>query len=331
MQNNMNKEIGLKVLSLFDGMSCGRIALDRAGIKVDAYYASEVDKNAIKVSKANWNDIIHIGDVTKVKYSDGVLYTENGDFEVGKFDLVIGGSPCQSFSNLGDGSGFNGKSGLFFEFLRILKEVSPKYFFLENVKMKREWLYKINSELGVTGFEINSNLVSAQNRSRYYWTNLTIGELEDREITLKDIIDKDVDSKYFLSDKAKKYIISKDRLKKKLAVLNGDKSICLPARYTALNGTFLCVDCNGKLDNEKAGTLTARYAKGVASFGGDTFVYDMEDMSKYKIRKFTPVECERLQTVPEGYTSCVADTHRYKMLGNGWTVDVIAHIFQGLK
>lgn len=317
----------MKVLSLFDGMSCGMIALERAGVKVTAYYASEIDKHSKIVSASNYQDIVQIGDVTKVSYKHGILYTENGNFNTGEIDLVIGGSPCQSFSNLGDGSGFEGKSGLFFHWLRILHEVNPKFFLLENVKMKKEWKLELDNHVGVGGKEINSNLVSAQNRSRYYWSNLKFEQPEDKQQTLSNIVKKDVQEKYFLSTKAKAYILDKDRLKKRLTVLNGDKSVCLPARYTALNGTFLCVDCNGKLDNLKAGTLTARYNKGVASFGGDPFILDMDSVS---IRRFTPEECEQLQTVPVGYTSAVADTHRYKMLGNGWTADVIAHIFRSL-
>ena len=326
--------MGIRVLSLFDGLSCGRIALDRAGVKVESYYSSEIDKHAIKVAQHNWPENIPIGDVTKVMYADGILYTENGNFEVGKIDLLIGGSPCQSFSNLGDGSGFDGKSGLFFNYLRILKEVSPTYFLLENVKMKRKWKVLIDNYIGAVGAELNSNLFSAQNRSRTYWTNIEFdSQPKDKCVTVSDIIDKVFNEKYFLSEKAKKYIVSKDRLKKKLTHLASDseKAICLAARYTGLNGTFLCVDCNGKIDSEKTGTLTARYAKGVASFGGDTFVLDCEDLLEYKIRRFTPVECERLQTVPIGYTDCVAKTNRYKMLGNGWTVDVIAHIFKNIN
>lgn len=123
----------INVLSLFDGMSAGRIALERAGIPVNQYYASEIDKHAIKVSKTNWTDVVHIGDVTKVSYKDGVLHTENGDFNVGSIDLVIGGSPCQSISNLGKGEGLDGKSGLFWHFHRLISEVNPKNFILENV------------------------------------------------------------------------------------------------------------------------------------------------------------------------------------------------------
>jgi DNA (cytosine-5)-methyltransferase 3A len=321
---------GIIVLSLFDGMSCGQIALERVGIKVKQYFASEIDKYAIKITQKNYPSTIQIGDVSKVHYKDGILYTDAGEYNVGKIDLLIGGSPCQSFSNLGDGSGFDGKSGLFFEYLRLKNEVNPKYYLLENVKMKKQWLTKIDEYMGTKGVLINSSLVSAQSRGRYYWTNVPFTIPENKGITLSDIISKEVPDKYYLSEKAKKYIVSKDRLKKALTNINGDKACTLLARYTGLNGTFLCVDCNGKLDHEKAGTLVARYGKGVSSFGGDTFVFDAENLSEYKIRKFTPEECESLQTVPLGYTSGVADTHRYKMIGNAWTVDVIAHIFKGI-
>ena len=325
--------MGINVLSLFDGMSCGMIALERAGIEVDNYFASEINKKSIEVSQKNYKNIVHVGDITNLSYTDGCL-KNNTDVYLCKIDLIIGGSPCQTFSSLGDGTGFDGKSGLFFEFIRLLNEVKPKFFLLENVKMKKEWEDLITSYTGVKPVEINSKLVSAQNRPRLYWTNLPVFALTDKNITLSAIVDKEVDCKYFLTEKAKIYITKKDRLRKQLVNLNGNKenkAITLLARYTGLNGTFLCVDCNGRLDDEKAGTLTARYAKGVASFGGDSFVYDMEDITQEKIRRFTPVECERLQTVPEGYTEGVADTHRYEMLGNGWTVDVIAHIFKGLK
>lgn len=323
----------MNVLSLFDGMSCGRIALERTGIKVDNYFASEINDKSITISKKNYPDIIQLGNIENISYKDGILYSDNGNYKT-KIDLIIGGSPCQTFSSLGNNTGFDGKSGLFYEYVRLLKETQAYKFLLENVKMKTEWKQKITDELGVEPKELNSKVVSAQNRPRLYWTNIEFGEPVDKNIVLSDIIEKDVDPKYYLTDKAKIYITKKDRLKKQLVNLNGnsnDKAVTLLARYTGLNGTFLVVDCNGKLDNEKAGTLTARYAKGVASFGGDSFVYDMEDITAEKIRRFTPTECERLQTVPEGYTKGVADTHRYEMLGNGWTIDIIASIFKGLK
>ena len=168
------------VLSLFDGISCGQIALERAGIKVDKYFASEIKKHAIKVTMEHYPNTIQIGDVTKVSYSNGVLHTEKGDFEIGKIDLLIGGSPCQNFScahwintsNTG-GIGLEGdKSRLFYEWYRIKKEINPSYFLLENVKMKRAHKDELDSMLGVEGIEINSDLVSFQHRRRIYWTNI---------------------------------------------------------------------------------------------------------------------------------------------------------------
>lgn len=322
---------GINVLSVFDGISAGMIALEKAGIKVNNYYASEIDKYAIKVSNSNWKDkVIHIGDIKKIKYRKGILYTENGNFNIGKIDLLIGGSPCQSFSNLGDQSGLDGKSGLFYEYLRIKKLLKPSEFLFENVGMRKTFKDQLSKFLKCEPIEINSNLVSAQNRKRLYWTSLNVGELQNRNIFLSDIIDFQVDEKYFLSDKAKKYIINKDRIKKKLIEFSTDKSLCLLARYRGLSGTFICIDNNGKFDKEKSGTLTQRYYKGVSTFGSDTYVLDGEDITKERIRMFTPEECEKLQTVPVGYTKSVSDTQRYKMLGNGWTVDVIAHIFSYL-
>lgn len=161
------------VLSLFDGMSCGRIALERAGIEVTKYFASEVDKNAIKVSKSNWDDVIHVGDVTKVRFANGVLYTENGEYDVGDIDLLIAGSPCQGFSFAGGKLAFNDpRSSLYFEFTRLLKETKAKKFFLENVRMKEEYENVITFQLGVKPLKINSRAYSAQNRLRYYWTNI---------------------------------------------------------------------------------------------------------------------------------------------------------------
>lgn len=328
----MEDKKGITVLSLFDGMSCGMIALERAGIRVDKYYASEIDKYPIKVSRQNWGDkVIHIGDVKKIKFKNGILYTENGNFKVGKIDLLIGGSPCQSFSNLGDQTGLEGKSGLFYEYLRIKQSVKPKEFLFENVGMRKTFKDQLSNFLKVQSIEINSNLVSAQNRKRLYWTSLKVDEIVDKNITLSDIIDFHVDEKYFLSDKAKKYIINKDRVKKKLIEFSTDKSLCLLARYTGLSGSFICVDNNGKFDKEKSGTLTQRYYKGSATFGSDTYVLDGDDITKERIRMFTPEECEKLQTVPVGYTSSVSNTQRYKMLGNGWTVDVIAHILKNYE
>lgn len=274
----------MNVLSLFDGMSCGQIALNRAGIQYDKYFASEIETHSIKVTKHNFPDTVCLGDVTKVDTT-----------KLPKIDLLIGGSPCQSFSTAGNGKGFNGKSGLFWEYVRILKEVKPTYFLLENVKMKKEWRDIISTELGVNPIEINSKLVSAQNRPRLYWTNIpNVSQPADKNIKMKDILDKDADKKYALSD------VKIDR------VLN-----TIRGRGFFYDGT-----------QEKCGTLIAGYYKQPT----DGVYVDLG----FK-RRLTPVECERLQTVPENYTNIVADSHRYKMIGNGWTVDVIAHILSGIK
>ena len=271
----------MNVLSLFDGMSCGRIALERAGIKVDNYFASEIDKHAIKVSKANYPDIIHIGDVTKIDVKS-----------LPKIDLLIGGSPCQGFSMAGKQLAFDDpRSLLYFEYERILKElqeINPNLkFILENVKMKQEHKDVITSRLGVEPIAINSNLVSAQNRYRLYWTNLEVSEVEDKFITLEQVT-----GIKGIKGAAKRNQVTKQGTLPFINIQKGTKSNCVVSSFAhKLNG---CI-----VDGE--------------------------------FRPLTPVECERLQTVPDGYTSCVSDTQRYKMLGNGWTVDVIAHIFQGLK
>lgn len=331
---------GIVVLSLFDGISCGRVALERAGIKVSKYFASEIDKHAIKVSKDNWKDIIHIGDVTKVSFKDGVLKAESGEYFVGKVDLLLAGSPCQGFSMAGKQLAFDDpRSMLYFEFERILSEIKTENpdvkFLLENVKMKKEHKDVITERTGVEPVVINSNLVSAQNRYRLYWTNISncIEQPEDKGILLKDILDEEVEGKYNLSQKATKYVLDIERMEKKRTTFNEDKASTLCARYTALNGSSICIYANGRWDEFKTGTLLSRYHKGVASFGGDPFIlqYPQSRREWFVVRKLTPTECERLQTVPEGYTKCVSDTQRYKALGNGWTVDVIAHILGYMK
>lgn len=186
------------VLSLFDGISCGQIALERCGIKVDEYYASEIKPKAIEITQQHYPNTIQIGDVTKVSFKDGVLYTEKGNYNVGKIDLLIGGSPCQDFSCLkntrwGDANGYYGeKSKLFWEYVRLLKEIKPKYFLLENVKMKKEYEINISNILGYTPNNINSSLVSFQTRNRLYWTNINKGIIplpNDKNISLQDNLD----------------------------------------------------------------------------------------------------------------------------------------------
>lgn len=307
--------MGINVLSLFDGMSCGQIALERVGIEIDNYYASEIDKYAIQVTQKNYPNTKQLGSIVDLNTND-----------LPSIDLLFGGSPCQSFSSIGNGKGFDGKSGLFWEYVRVLKETNTKYFLLENVVMKKEWEDIISEALGVKPIMINSNLVSAQNRKRLYWTNIpNIQQPEDKEMILSEILEEKVEDKYYLSEKAIKYITDKTRLNKKLTSINGEKTTCLLSQYSqSLNGTFLCVDCNGRIDDTKTGTLPQRYYKGTETQGSSPFIFD----GKY--RKLTPNECEKLQTIPLNYTDSVSDTQRYKMIGNGWTVDVIAHIFKQL-
>ena len=286
---------GLNVLSLFDGMSCGMIALERAGIKVKNYYASEIDKHAIKVSKANYPNIIQLGDVTSVDVST-----------LPKIDLLIGGSPCQSISTLGDGSGLEGTSGLFYQYLRLKQELNPKYFLLENVVGNKEAIKTISKLMQVEPILINSNLLSAQNRARYYWTNIEVELPESRDIKLIDVLDENPKPSCELSEARLRWLLS-------------DKGQeCLKKRYASL-------------DPEKASCLTARSDASCLTARSDASWNCNYVTRNGKITKLTCEEYEKLQTVPVGYTSCVSDSQRYKMLGNGWTVDVIAHIFQGLK
>ena len=261
-------------------------------MKYDKYYASEIDKWAIEITKKNYPDTIHLGDVRNVRGED-----------LPKIDLLFGGSPCQSFSNAGNQTGFDGSSGIFWEYVRVLREVKPKYFMLENVKMKKEWQDIITKELGVEPIAINSSLVSGQNRPRLYWTNIPgIGQPEDKGIKLKDILEDDatVGKQYLMTESSMAYM---DRLR---------------------NGKPRWEYHKNPLDG-KAACIVASFYK-LAGFG----VLDYRNSGK-PCRRLTPVECERLQTVPDNYTEGVSKTQRYKMIGNGWTVDVIAHIFSHMK
>lgn len=301
----------MNVLSLFDGMSCGQIALERAGIKVTNYFASEIDKYAIRVTKSNYPNTIHIGDVTKVRYNNGILYTENGQYNVGKIDLVMGGSPCQGFSFAGKQLNFDDpRSVLFFEWLRICHEVCPYYFLLENVKMKKESEDVITDRLGVCPIEINSSLVSAGLRRRLYWTNIPgIEKPKDKHINLVDIIESG----------------SVDR----------DKALCITRRYVGFAGSqdYLRYRYFGKSMGQAVFEGEATPDEHKVIYEKVQRDYSPEMKLNGTIRALTPIECERVQTVPENYTNVegVSDNSRIEMLGNGWTVDVIAHIFEGLK
>ena len=276
----------MKVLSLCDGMSIAHIALERAGFKVDEYYAAEIKPVALKVTKANYPNTIHIGDVNKVRYENGVLYTENGDFNVGHIDMMIFGSPCQSFSiamktEMRVGLKDKVRSGLFLECYRILKEVNPTWFLLENVaSMKDEDRDFLTKCMGVEPIRINSKLVSAALRDRYYWTNiLGVTQPEDKGITLQSILT----SGYTDRQKARALLVS---------------------------------DSRPLTDKKK---MLHRYKKFT------TIVWE-EKGNDDSIRYLNQTELERCQTVPEGYTKCLTRNEAADVLRDAFTVDVIAHI-----
>lgn len=374
-KNGFSEAEGITVLSLFDGMSCGQIALQKLGIKVKQYYAAEIDKHAIQVTQHNFPNTIQLGDVTKVFAKD-----------LPKIDLLIGGSPCQGFSFAGKQLAFDDpRSKLFFEFVRLKNECNPTYFMLENVKMKKEFELIISKYMGVAPIEINSALLSAQNRVRLYWTNIanepyglfgdmvcTIPQPKDKGILLGDILESNVSEKYFISDKAI------ERLNK--AALLGIKAKVDPEKSGTItiknqsgqlaidNSTTLIVASRGRnpenpksresgLETEqhleprfdgKTNCLTSVqkdnyviYADGYeqdkrAYFeSGKSGCLDIKPARQkvllereWRIRRLTTTECKRLQTVPDSYDMSIAsDTQQYRMLGNGWTVDVIAYIF----
>lgn len=275
----------MNVLSLFDGMSCGRIALDQLGVNVTNYYACEIDKYAMKVSESNYPSILQLGNVE---------FVTKDTFGDNKIDLIIGGSPCQSFSKVGDGSGFDGSSALFWEYVRLVKELKPKYFMLENVVMKKEWEHVISEALGVEPIKICSSTFAAQKRNRLYWTNIPQNEIEEFHApTMQDIIEPTFSAEYpnFLDN----YWGNKTRKAK----------------------------CKNFDQDAKAHCLTATMWKGQIS----SFITN----NKGEVYKLTPNDCEALQTVPKDYTACVSNTQRYKMLGNGWTVAVVKHLLTNLN
>jgi len=391
----------MNVLSLFDGMSCGQQALERAGFKIDNYFASEIDKYAIQVTMANYPNTKQLGSVINV---DG--------YSLPKIDLLIGGSPCQSFSFAGkrkgmstkdeqeiltldhylelksEGYEFEGQSYLFWEYMRLLNEVKPKYFLLENVMMGEKWEKILSKAIEVKPIEINSSLVSAQNRRRLYWTNIGMeqsglfGDMEsiikqpkDKGILLKEILESEVDAKYYLSENQYNKILNKTDVNpnvnesKILDVYNNKikedgKSITLtdPCHNNLrLIEPYIKIDKKGnvKANQDKSSCFTAggnsagnhsdmdlivhntmprssktgKCGTGLLSRAdGKTYCLDTGftnavEINTSRIRRLTPIECERLQTVADNYTNHVSDSQRYKMLGNGWTVDVIAYIF----
>jgi DNA (cytosine-5)-methyltransferase 3A len=431
----------MNVLSLFDGISCGQIALNRAGLKIDNYFASEIDKYAIKVTMANYPNTIQLGSVVDVDCS-----------KLPKIDILIGGSPCQSFSFAGKRNGmttkdeieiltlehylllknegyeFEGQSYLFWEYMRILNVAKPKYFLLENVEMGERWEKILSKAIKVNGIHINSALLSAQNRKRIYWTNIGMkpaglfGDLEsiiqqpkDLGIILKDVLELEVDEKYFLSEKMIDCLKNHQRFNKYTTenLSSESKSKCLSARlhkmgnsdtYIKIDKEFTGLDINKKSKTFRTGgsqTATNKHNydlivhntqrrsaerpsiqknKNAGGCGhlsrndGKTYSLDTQNTnaveivalrgrpneegtytqlleerqdgktnslttvqsdnlvnSKSRIRRLTPIEAERLQTLPDNYTNHISDSQRYKCIGNGWTVDVIVHIFKYIK
>jgi DNA (cytosine-5)-methyltransferase 3A len=305
----------MNVLSLFDGISCARVALDRAGIEVNAYMASEIDKNAIKVSEKNYPDIIRVGSVVNLEVE-------------GQVDLLIGGSPCQDLSIAKkDRKGLEGnRSGLFWEFVRIKKECNPQWFVLENVaSMPKADRDIITKEMGVEPVMFNASLVSAQCRKRLFWTNIPFDLPEDRGILLKDILqpDGEVDERMVMKGKA--YTLTASYSKATPSPAQVEHNIKKGQRTMVRIGQIGNGGQGGRIYSTDGKSVTLSAHGG--GQGAKTGLYKSED----RIRKLTPIECERLQGLPDNYTEGVATTNRYKCLGNAFNVDVVAHILSRVK
>jgi DNA-cytosine methyltransferase len=320
----------MNVLSLFDGISCARVALDRAGIEVNAYMASEIDKNAIKVSEKNYPDIIRVGSVVDLSVE-------------GEIDLLIGGSPCQDLSIAKkDRKGLEGnRSGLFWEYVRIKKECNPRWFVLENVaSMSKKDRDIITREMGVEPVMFNASLVSAQSRKRLFWTNIPFDLPEDRGILLKDILEADVDEKFYFNGKIGSSQANRVR------DFSG-KSVTLSAHgggAGAKTGLYYVGAVEGatRKGMENQEHLSRAHHEGnriyglegkaptLSANGGGTAGSSALIKEETRIRKLTPIECERLQGLPDNYTEGVATTNRYRCLGNAFNVNVVAHIIKGI-
>ena len=334
----------MNVLSLFDGISCGQVALKNAGIKVDNFYASEIDKYTIKITQNQHPKTNQLGDIQDWR-----------GWDLPPIDLIMGGSPCQGFSFAGKQLNFeDSRSKLFFDFVDIVKHYKPKYFLLENVKMKKEYQDVITNLLGVEPILINSALVSAQNRNRLYWTNIpNITQPNDEGILLKEILVSGavdrykshcLDANYFKGGNLKSYfekhrrqLVFEAKNGKNVTINMGD--IYSPKTFYETRTEF------GKQERKRLSKLNGRdttprdkkckhyitqpHNKANCIVTVDSFLNWVID-ENYYCRKLTPVECERLQTLPDNYTGGVSNTQRYKALGNGWTVDVVTHIFKNM-
>ena len=393
----------MKILSLFDWISCGRLALERAGIQVDKYFASEVDKYAIQIAKKNYPDTIHIGSVTDVSYwypplNGGQPLWSNYPWkllwwnteEQVNIDMIIWWSPCQDLSIAKkDWKGLQWeKSSLFFEYVRLLKEVKPKYFLLENVaSMKKADKEEITRILWVEPVMINSTLVSAQNRKRLYWfwelqsdgsyKRIDVEQPEDKGILLKDILEESVDEKYTMNNTRTQFILN--RPKNYFCPIDPDKANTLRTNYWNASANEAYVSTIRVWQFNSGGQWDRVYSPEWKSVslsangggrGAKTWLYKVwqpqpfprnynelwlprtevlefrdDDKSNsiitnpmknilqdvWCIRKLTPIECERLQTLPDNWTEWISNTQRYKAIWNGWTVDVIKHIFKQIK
>lgn len=364
------------VLSLFDGMSCGQIALRELGIIPTIYYASEVDKHAIRQAQLNFPDTVQLGDVTR---------WQEWEIDWSKIDLLLAGSPCQGFSFAGKQLAFDDpRSRLFFVFIDILNHIrkyNPKVrFLLENVNMKREYMKVINDYCGLFPVNINSNLVSAQNRDRWYWSNIrthqvglfeeihtNIPQPKDRGLLLVDILETDVAEKYYLNDKVLEYLLPKGKLKNgghKAGCLTGGSGhgagyhsdmdlicVAMRGRYSDnrteqklepnQSGKTNCLTSVAKdnlivlgniYNNSQSGRVYSTEGKSatLSSEGGGGGAKTGLYLNHSRIRRLTPTECARLQTIPDWYIWRCSETQIYRMLGNGWTVEVIKHIFNFL-
>ena len=308
----------MNVLSLCDGISCGQVALQRAGISVDKYFASEIKEHAIKCTQYNYPNTIQIGDVCKVSYRNGILHTENGDFEA-NIDMVIFGSPCQTFSiamkkEKRVGLANKEKSGLFFECCRVLKEVNPKWFLVENVaSMSEENKNTLSRYLGVEPIRINSEKVAPAKRDRLYWTNIHVFEIEQKNIKLQDILECGY------TPKEKGFCLRVlDKNPNTTPVKMFHRWYCKSFGNLIFKDEQHFIDCKKYYDEHYKGMA----AKDIPT--NETNIFD-------GVRFITPLEAERCQILPDGYTDCLSVRDALDVLGDGWTIDVIAHIFKGLR
>ena len=332
----------MNILSLFDGVSCAYVALERAGIKVDKYYSSEIEKNALKVSEKNYPNIIRLGSVVGLSPPLNI-------------DLLIGGSPCQDLSIAKkDRKGLDGeRSSLFWEFVRIKNEIKPKWFILENVaSMPKEARDIITREIGVEPVMFNASLVSAQCRKRLFWTNIPFELPEDKGILLKDILEPDaeVDERMVVKGKSFCLTASYNGAIESNSVARKQRTMVLRGRDVILNDSPLQVLQEGRTElgrqsrkeikKNSGKDSTSRSSGHKAYFGKDgtkanclTTALGAEGLivKQDRIRKLTPIECERLQGLPDNYTEGIAMTNRYKCLGNAFNVDVVAHILKSVK